>query len=60
MLDRGADAYSERMDCFRSGREGTFEEGLVAAALDGLPGALDDADPKKSKPRRESPVLFCF
>lgn len=57
LLDRGADAYNESIDCFKSGRDvALLFPGVVA--LEGLPGEFAVDDPKKSKPRRESPVLF--
>lgn len=46
------------MDCFRSGLE--FVEGPngLDAALDGRPGMLAGALPKKSRPSNESPGLL--
>lgn len=55
----GADAYSERMDCFRSGREGPEGPTALEVELDGLPGGAADP-PKKSRPRSESAALFCL
>jgi hypothetical protein len=51
----GAEAYSERIDCFRSGLDWVVE-------LNGLDGPLDDLSfdcelPKKSRPSNESPGL---
>lgn len=56
----GAEAYSDKMDCFKSERPGT--PGVVAAeaALDGRAGGADCVPPKKSRPSSESPPLFCF
>lgn len=52
------EAYSERMDCFRSGLDGAAAAGPV---LEGRVGCAEDvAPPRKSKPNKESPVLFCF
>ena len=57
----GFAAYNERMDCFRSGRDGPEDvPGVEAAALLGRGGGLEDVEPKKSKPSRESPALFCL
>ena len=50
----GAEAYSERIDCLRSGREGIAEPAGVDAELDGLPVGAADGPPKKSSPSRES------
>lgn len=51
-------AYSERMDCFRSGRDCVPPRG-VPVVLAGLGGAVV-SPPKKSSPRRESFVLVAF
>ena len=49
-------AYNDNIDCFRSGRDGTFVPEGVDAALAGLAfGAL--GPPKKSRPRSESEAL---
>src|SRR5437879_4922457 len=52
---RGAEAYRDRIDCFKSGLD--CAPG-VAAALDGRAGAC--ASPKKSSPSNESAGFVCF
>lgn len=54
----GVEAYSDRIDCFRSGLEVLVEFNGFEAALEGLscPCGL----PKKSKPSNESPVFVCL
>ena len=49
----GAEAYSESIDCFRSGLEVLLEPSGLEPALDGL--SVDCGLPKKSKPSNESP-----
>lgn len=56
----GAEAYNERIDCLRSGLEGSAEPDGVVAELDGLPDAVDGAPPKKSRPSNESAALACL
>lgn len=51
------DAYSDRIDCFKSGLEGAEAAGPV---LDGRAGCAEGPPPKKSSPSNESPALFCF
>ena len=55
----GADAYSDKMDCFRSGLDwpGTPE---VGAALEERGGAAGASDAKKSSPSKESAGLCGF
>lgn len=55
---RELDAYKDRMDCFRSGRDGAEEVDIEAAALDGLAGTFACVPPKKSKPSSESPPVL--
>lgn len=55
----GADAYSDKIDCLRSGLEGVDETKGLDAALDGRPFEGWEL-PKKSNPSKESPGLFCF
>ena len=56
----GAEAYSERIDCLRSGLEGTAGPDGVEAELDGLTDVADGGPPKKSRPSNESAALACF
>lgn len=56
----GAEAYNERMDCLRSGLEGTAELDGVEAELDGLPEVADGGPPKKSRPSKESAAFTCL
>jgi hypothetical protein len=51
----GAEAYSESIDCFRSGLELVVEFKGLDAPLDGL--SFDCELPKKSRPSNESPGL---
>ena len=51
----GAEAYSESIDCFRSGLELVVEPNGLDAPLDGL--SFDCELPKKSRPSNESPGL---
>lgn len=51
------DAYSDRIDCLRSGREGPEDAGPV---LEGLAGCELVLPPKRSSPRRESAVFVVF
>ena len=55
----GGFAYSDRIDCFKSGRDIPVElpgvEEVLAGRLEGGWGS-----PKKSSPSNESPGLFCF
>jgi len=53
----GFAAYSDKMDCLRSGLEGAAAAGPV---LDGRGGAAEDPPPRKSRPNNESPALCCF
>ena len=53
----GFEAYSDKMDCLRSGLDGAAAAGPV---LDGRGGAADDPPPKKSSPSNESPALCCL
>lgn len=50
----GAVAYKDKIDCFKSGRDGMFTPEGVDAALAGLPLGGAEGPPKKSSPRRES------
>lgn len=52
----GFDAYSAKMDCFRSGREGVAAAGPVLEGRAGCAGAV----PRKSSPNNESPALVCL
>ncbi len=56
----GAEAYNERIDCLRSGLDGTAEPDGVEAELDGLADVADGGPPKKSRPSNESAALACF
>lgn len=56
---RGAEAYKERIDCFRSGLEGTALLPGVEA-LEGLAYEAEGGAPKKSSPRSESPCFCCL
>lgn len=56
----GAVAYSERIDCFRSGRESPVCEVDVGAVLPGRLAGVDWLLPKKSKPSNESAGFVCF
>lgn len=56
----GAEAYSDRIDCFRSGLEGAVEPPGVDAELDGLPLEDDGGPPKKSRPSSESAAFVDF
>ena len=53
----GAEAYSDKMDCFRSGRDGPDEPSALPEALKGTSAGAEGGPPKKSKPNSESP---CF
>jgi len=53
----GFEAYSDKMDCLRSGLDGAAAVGPV---LDGRVGAADDPPPRKSSPSNESPALCCL
>lgn len=55
----GAEEYRERIDCFRSGREGIVEPTGFEEALDGRTGPEGGPLPKKSSPSSESPCLVC-
>lgn len=57
---RGAEAYSDRIDCLRSGLEAVGAAPEVVVALEGLAEGAEGGPPKKSKPRRESPCFCCF
>lgn len=52
----GFDAYRDRMDCLRSGRDGAAAAGPVLEGRAGCAGVL----PRKSKPNNESPAFACF
>lgn len=54
----GFEAYSERMDCLRSGLEGAAE--AAGPVLDGLAGCDAGPPPKKSSPSSESPAFVCL
>jgi len=56
----GAEAYRERMDCFRSGLDCAVDPVGVDAELDGLPIEEDGGPPKKSRPNNESAALVCL
>ena len=56
----GAAAYKERIDCLRSGLDGTAGPDGVEAELDGLPEVADGEPPKKSRPSNESAALTCL
>lgn len=53
----GAEAYRDKMDCLRSGLEGTVAPAEVDAGFEGLPDELDGGPPKKSRPNNESAAL---
>lgn len=53
----GAEAYNDKMDCFRSGRDGPDEPSALPEALKGTSAGAEGGPPKKSKPNSESP---CF
>jgi hypothetical protein len=53
----GFEAYSDRIDCLRSGLDAAAAAGPV---LDGRAGGAEDDPPRKSNPNNESPALFCF
>lgn len=55
----GGDAYNERIDCFRSGRDNPVGPELFEGVLEGRLGAAC-VGPKKSSPNKESPGLCCF
>jgi len=54
----GFAAYSDRIDCLRSGLDGA--DAAAGPVLDGRAGCAFDPPPKKSSPSSESPALFCF
>ncbi len=56
----GAEAYSERIDCLRSGRDGPLDVPGVDVALDGLPEGAEAGPPKKSSPNNESAGCDCL
>ena len=56
----GTEAYNERIDCLRSGLEGTAVPDGVEAELDGLPDVADGGPPKKSRPSNESAAFACL
>ena len=56
----GAEAYSDRIDCLRSGREGPVDVAGVDVELDGLPEGADGGPPKKSSPNNESAGFDCL
>jgi hypothetical protein len=56
----GADAYKDRIDCFRSDRGLLPVVAAPEAALAGRAGGADWLVPKKSRPSRESPGRFCL
>ncbi len=53
----GAEAYNERMDCFKSGLEGTAGLAGLEDELEGLADEPDGGPPKKSRPSNESDAL---
>ena len=59
-LEGGAEAYKERIDCLRSGREGPVVVTGVDATLDGLPEEVGGGPPKKSSPNNESAGFDCL
>jgi hypothetical protein len=52
------EAYSDRIDCLRSGLDGAAD--AAGPVLDGLAGCDAGPPPKKSSPNNESPALVCF
>jgi hypothetical protein len=54
----GAEAYSDRIDCLRSGLDGAAEA-PAGPVLEGRAGGAE-LPPKKSKPKSESPAFVCF
>ena len=56
----GAEAYKERIDCFKSGLEGIVEPEGVDTELAGLAEAAAGGPPKKSRPSKESEALVVF
>lgn len=55
----GADAYKERMDCLRSGRDVAAEVEREDEMPEGAPEEAGGAPPKKSSPSSESAGLGC-
>lgn len=55
----GADAYNERMDCLRSGRDAAAEVEREDGRPEGPPEGADGAPPKKSSPSSESAGFGC-
>ena len=55
----GVEAYNERIDCLRSGREGPDEPRAFPEALEGLSAGAEGGLPKKSRPNNESPCFAC-
>ena len=56
----GAEAYKERIDCFKSGLDGTFEFAGLDDELDGRFTEAAGGPPKKSSPNSESDALTGF
>ena len=56
----GPEAYNDKIDCLRSGREGTADPVGVDAELDGLPVDEAGGAPKNSRPSNESAAFVCF
>lgn len=55
----GDEAYSDRIDCLRSGREGAAD--ALGPVLEGRAGGAELLLlPRKSKPSSESPAFVCF
>jgi hypothetical protein len=54
----GAEAYSDRIDCLRSGLDGAAEA-PAGPVLEGRAGGAE-LPPKKSRPKSESPAFVCF
>jgi hypothetical protein len=57
--DFGADAYSERIDCFRSALDGAAGAFVDPISLEGRAGGAGELL-KKSSPRRLSAGFVCF
>ncbi len=55
----GADAYKERMDCLRSGRDAAAEAEREDERPEGPPEGAVGAPPKKSSPSSESAGFGC-
>lgn len=56
----GAEAYSDRIDCLRSGRDWLTDPPMaLPEALEGLSVGPVRGAPKKSRPSNESPCFAC-